>query len=194
MARVMQNRPGEMWMNIGVDRYLDMVPARFRPGLGLRPGAQRPDLEDGTGPVFDGLYASVAAHAGLGFNVVVDVGHHHRYCRRGSTLIYPVRQLAGLAVWWVGIRCPVSVIQERRRLTGYPVGEAEASWEAAVHDAGLYDLVVDRAAEAIYRQLGGPPAAMTEIARWIANRVPSRGNTCDIISTSRPEDEGDRGG
>jgi len=34
------------WMNLGVDTFVRQVtPARYRPGIGLRPGGERPDLE-----------------------------------------------------------------------------------------------------------------------------------------------------
>lgn len=34
------------WMNLGVDVFArSMTPERFRPGIGLRPDGERPDLE-----------------------------------------------------------------------------------------------------------------------------------------------------
>jgi chloramphenicol 3-O phosphotransferase len=34
------------WMNLGVDVLVRQVtPPRYRPGIGLRPGGERPDLE-----------------------------------------------------------------------------------------------------------------------------------------------------
>jgi chloramphenicol 3-O-phosphotransferase len=46
-------------MNMGVDRFMQMTPARYQPGIGLRPGGERPDLE----PLVAILYA---AFGGLG--------------------------------------------------------------------------------------------------------------------------------
>src|SRR5450755_2019089 len=34
-----------VWMNLGVDRFKPMTPERYQPGIGLRPGGERPDLE-----------------------------------------------------------------------------------------------------------------------------------------------------
>ena len=34
-----------VWMNLGVDRFMQMTPARYLPGIGLRPGGERPDIE-----------------------------------------------------------------------------------------------------------------------------------------------------
>jgi len=34
-----------LWMNLGVDRFMQCTPARYLPGIGLRPGGERPDIE-----------------------------------------------------------------------------------------------------------------------------------------------------
>ena len=56
-----------------------LIPARVRPGIGLRPGGERPDLEDVVVLCSTRLYAAVAAWSRAGSNVVVDVGHHDDY-------------------------------------------------------------------------------------------------------------------
>ena len=56
-----------------------MIPARLRPGIGLRPGGERPDLEDAVVALFGALYAAVVAWSRSGLDVVVDVGHHDDY-------------------------------------------------------------------------------------------------------------------
>jgi chloramphenicol 3-O phosphotransferase len=45
IATVIQNSFAGVWMNFGVDRFTSMIPARYQPGIGLRPGGERPDLE-----------------------------------------------------------------------------------------------------------------------------------------------------
>lgn len=65
-----------MWMNLGVDRFKQMTPERFQPGLGLRPGGERPDLEHLVVAAYRGMYDAIATHSRLGFNVVVDAVHH----------------------------------------------------------------------------------------------------------------------
>lgn len=195
IAHALQARSDGNWMNIGVDRYLDMIPPHLRPGLGLRPGGERPDLEIWVAAMFEGLYATVAAHAGLGFDVVVDVGHHGRYLRLGPTIAYPVRRLRGLSVWWVGVRCPVPVIRERRRRTGYPVGDAAERWEEAVHDPGLYDLSVDTAAldaetaaeKILDRIRADEPRAMAEISGWLEEHESGARLSCVHVRTERSE-------
>ena len=43
-----------VWMNLGGARGRAMTPARYQPGIGLRPGGERPDLD----PLVPTLYAA----------------------------------------------------------------------------------------------------------------------------------------
>ena len=70
--------PG-VWMNLGVDAFMATTPERYRPGIGLRPGGERPDLEPLIARLYPAMYESIAAHSRAGVNVVVDVGHHDSY-------------------------------------------------------------------------------------------------------------------
>lgn len=45
IANVIQDTFDGVWMNVGVDHFMQMTPKRYRPGIGLRPGGERPDLE-----------------------------------------------------------------------------------------------------------------------------------------------------
>ncbi|MCU0502603.1 MAG: chloramphenicol phosphotransferase, partial [Anaerolineae bacterium] len=44
IAAAIQQTFDGVWMNLGVDRFMQMTPARYLPGIGLRPGGERPDL------------------------------------------------------------------------------------------------------------------------------------------------------
>src|SRR5690606_23673349 len=79
IANVIQESYEGLWMNIGVDHYMKMIPQRFQPGIGLRPGGERPDLEPYIVQMYIAMYETIAAHSRLGLNVVVDVGHHDGY-------------------------------------------------------------------------------------------------------------------
>lgn len=174
------------WMNLGVDAFVRHVtPKRYRPGMGLRPGEKGHALEPLVPTFYAALYESIAAHSRLGLNVVVDVGHHD-----GQILADSARRLAGLPVLFVGVRCPIEVIMERRdagqvgREGGYATGStAEAipppvrSWQREVHIPGVYDLEVDTSvltpeecAEVIRRRLeSGPrPSAFQKLAEGSA--------------------------
>jgi chloramphenicol 3-O phosphotransferase len=145
------------WMNLGVDVFARLVtPPRYRPGIGLRPGAGRAEVEALVPAFYAALYDSVAAHARQGLNVVVDVGHHEAYSQRLSVLSDAARRLAGLPVLFVGVRCPLEVIMGRRdegqqdRDGTYEtsdrsgaVPDAVRRWQHDVHQGHLYDLEVD---------------------------------------------------
>ncbi len=45
IAQAIQDSFEGLWMNLGVDSYARITPPRYRPGIGLRPGSERPDLE-----------------------------------------------------------------------------------------------------------------------------------------------------
>jgi chloramphenicol 3-O phosphotransferase len=166
------------WMNLGVDVARGMTPPRYQPGIGLRPGEPDHAAAPLVATLYAALYESIAAHAGAGLNVVVDVGHHD-----GAVLADCARRLDGLPVLFVGVRCPVETIMERRRgsapggyataAPGEPVPEPILRWQSEVHVPGVYDLEVDTSelrpdacAAAIRRRLeGGPtPTAFAQLA------------------------------
>ncbi len=163
-----------LWMNLGVDRFMQMTPARFLPGIGLRPGGERQDIEPLIPVLYRALYESIAAHSRLGLNVVVDVGHHDGYATHQGILMECARSLSGLPVLFVGVRCPLEIIMERRRNTGWnegvpadaPVPRPVRLWQRDVHIPGIYDLEVDTSVlspgecvEVIRRRLETGPAA-----------------------------------
>ena len=187
IATAMQGSYSGIWMNLGVDAFSgDVIPEELWPGIGLRPGGERPDLEAHLPVLFDALYGSVVALSHLGLNVAVDVGHHDDYSRPLGILTHVAQELADLPAYFVGVRCPVEVVM-RRREAGEPgrddryvrsgpdgaVPEPVLRWQRAVHDPGIYDLEVDTAAQspeecavAIRARLDeGPPRAFPELAR-----------------------------
>ncbi len=140
-----------IWMNLGVDRLMQCTPARYLPGIGLRPGGERQDIEAFVPILYRALYDSIAAHSRLGLNVVVDVGHHDAYAVPHGVLYDCARRLSGLPVLFVGVRCPIETIMERRRNTLWssidttltPIPEPVRLWQREVHIPGIYDLEVD---------------------------------------------------
>jgi chloramphenicol 3-O phosphotransferase len=153
IAAVIQNTFDGVWMNLGVDRFMPAAPERIQPGIGLRPGGERPDLEPLIVILYRAMYESIAAHCRLGLNVVVDVGHHDAYSVPQGILPDCARRLTGLPVLFVGVRCPIEVVMERRRAT-WGAGRADEGpvpgpvrrWQQAVHVPGIYDLEVDTSA------------------------------------------------
>jgi chloramphenicol 3-O phosphotransferase len=180
IAAAIQQTFDGVWMNLGVDRFMQMTPARYLPGIGLRPGGERPDIERLVPILYHAMYESIAAHSRLGLNVVVDVGHHDAYAVPRGILPDCARRLSGLPVWFVGVRCPIEIIMERRRATwgdssatDAPVPQPVRLWQQAVHIPGIYDFEVDTSvltpeecAVVIRQHLeqGQPPSAFQRLA------------------------------
>ncbi len=147
----LQERGPDVWINLGVDWSRRSLPERYQPGIGLRPGGERPDLEDLVVRLYDALYESIAAHARLGFDVVVDVGHHDDYSQHRDILGRCARLVEGLPVLFVGVHCPLEEIWRRREATWGQSREAADDelvraverWQKAVHAGLTYDMVVD---------------------------------------------------
>jgi chloramphenicol 3-O phosphotransferase len=162
-------------MHLGADASIAATPPDLQPGVGLRPGGERPDLEEAVVALYAALYESVAAHARLGFDVVVDAGHHESYARPRHVLRSCAQRLVGIEVLFVGVRCPLEVVWERRRVTwgqdrttAAPELEAAVQrWQDAVNTVA-YDLEVDTgdaspaacAVTIVERLASGPPGTV----------------------------------
>lgn len=173
IVAAIQRRFEGVWMNLGVDLFMQMTPERFRPGIGLRPGGERPDLEPLVVTLYSAMYDAIAAHSRSGLNVVVDAVHHDSYSVPRGILPACARKVQGLPVLFVGVHCPLEVVMERRRATwggvGYQQGGSIADpvslWQEAVHTPGSYDLEVDTSvlssddcAELIHQRLENGPS------------------------------------
>jgi chloramphenicol 3-O phosphotransferase len=157
------------WMNLGVDVARAMTPPRYQPGVGLRPGEEAHPVAPLVPTFYMALYDSIAAHSKVGANVVVDVGHHN-----AEILVECARRLNGLPVLFVGVRCPIEVVMERRQAspsssyaTGSPKNPIPAPvrrWQHDVHVPGVYDLEVDSS-------LLNPEQCADAIRRWLEDDV-----------------------
>ena len=181
VVKAIQDTFEGVWMNLGVDVFArGVTPKRYQPGIGLRPGpglgfgGDAPELEPLVPRFYAAMYESIAAHSRQGLNVVTDVGHHGAI--HPGILPNCARQLEGLPVLFVGVRCPIKEIMKRRnqadRESGYVVGTDDEPvpppvvlWQEEVHKPGIYDLEVDTSllsphdcAEEIRQRLAeGPP-------------------------------------
>lgn len=178
------------WMNLGVDVHARHVtPPRYQPGIGLRPGSERPEVAALMPKLYAALYESIAAHSRQGLNVVVDVGHHGDDPSSRDILRDCARRLRGLPVLMVGVQCPIAVIMQRRNagqegregqyVTGVPDSPIPAPvrlWQDAVHRPGIYDIEVDtsvlppaQCADVIRRRLETPDSGPSACERLAAN-------------------------
>ncbi len=177
IVQVIQERFDGPWMNLGIDTFISCVtPERYRPGVGLRPGpggdlpfgGEAPELEPLVPVFYAAMYDSIAAHSRLGLDVVADVAHHGAI--HPGLLSDCARRLEGLPVLFVGVRCPIEVIMERRNAgqpgregmyargsTEQPVPPPVLLWQQEVHKPGIYDLEVDMSQ--------GSPAECAEIIK-----------------------------
>lgn len=172
IVRAMQETLEGRWINLGVDGQNRALPEQLKPGIGLRPGGERPDLEPAVERLYRALYDAIAAHARQGFDIVADLGHHDDYSRPLGILPACARRLEGFSVLFVGVFCPIEIIMERRNAdpqggfyaAGPGVPEPVRRWQEAVHRPGIYDLSVDTGvlsaedcAAVIGRALADPP-------------------------------------
>lgn len=142
IAAVIQETFEGVWMNLGVDVARQATPPRLQPGIGLRPGEPDHAAAPHVPLLYAALYEAVAAHSRLGLNVVVDVAHHD------AAVVADARErLTGLPVLFVGVRCPLEVIVQRRAASEpgrYLVdGPPVRRWQEAVHGDWTYDLELD---------------------------------------------------
>lgn len=140
------------WTNLGVETSRADTPAALQPGIGLRPGGERPDVEDALPGLLATLVDEVAGRSRAGHAVVVDLGLHEGHSRPLGLWIVVADGLAGLPTWVVGVRCPLDEIVRRRQESGVgyealgadgTVSPAVLRWQEAVHRPGRYDLEVD---------------------------------------------------
>ena len=169
-------------MNLGVDIFCRLVtPEEYQPGIGLRPGGERPDLEPLIVASYVAMYESIAAHSRQGFNVVVDVGHHDGYSEPLDILSRCARSLKNLPVLFVGVHCSPDEVMKRRKVSGgkYETGTIDDTfpvtvrrWQDHVHRGVKYDLELDttslgpaRCAELIRERLdsGTPGSAFHQL-------------------------------
>jgi chloramphenicol 3-O phosphotransferase len=187
IVAVFQSMTAVPWMNLGVDVFSEYVtPPAYRPGIGLRPGRERPEIQELLPALFAAVYDSMAAHSRQGLNVICDIEHHDAYAKPLHVLRDCARRVRDLPALFVGVRCPLDVILQRRDATwpgwrrDLPIVETEAGpvpepalrWQEEVHRPGIYDVEVDTselgpedcAAAILSRAAAAPPAAFTRLA------------------------------
>jgi chloramphenicol 3-O phosphotransferase len=179
IAAVLQETFDGVWMNLGVDVAREATPPRYQPGIGLRPGEPGHPAAAVMPLLYAGWYEAIAAHSRAGLNVVAEFGHYD-----AAILVDSARRLEGLPAYFVGVRCPIEVIMERRNASPpgrYAVGSAEEPvpppvqrWQDQVHVPGVYDLEVDTSvltpaecAAAIKDRLARAPWAFAQLAKGV---------------------------
>lgn len=152
IARALQAR-GD-WLAFGVDAMMAMTPPHLQPGIGLRPGGERPDLEDFVQRSYAALFDALAAISDQGLDVVSDIGLHDSYSRPLGITDRLIETLGALPILRVGVLCPIETIMARRNAdpqgghyaSGNTVPAPVQRWQDTVHAGKRYDLEVDTSA------------------------------------------------
>ena len=158
IATSLQETLTEPFLCVGADWYLYTLPRRYfgvdpAPGTLAADGFQWLTRSDGqatwyeiaAGPLghraMDAAQRATATLARAGMNLIVD-----------EVLLYPdwllsyLRVLGGIDVLFVGVHCPLAVLEEGERLRGdRRMGQARGHHER-VHAHRLYDVEVDTSA------------------------------------------------
>ena len=142
--------PGN-WLNTGVDSLMATLPPALMPGIGLRPGGERPDLEPAVAKLYDLLFATIRLQAEAGFDVIADLGIHDDYAAPLGILDRAATTLGPLGALLIGVDCDIDEIMRRRNAD--PQGGFYASgdtppppvlrWQEGVHRGKDYDLRLD---------------------------------------------------
>lgn len=178
IARELQRLLPELYLHTGIDHFFRMLPPQY---LGTESPADQgfrwvpppPGSETGVtievGPVgqrmIAGYHRAVAALAAAGNQLIVD-----------EVLLDPawlrdwMDVLAPFPVLFVGVRCPLHVVERRERGRGdRAVGQARGHF-GIVHAHGDYDVEVDTSqadasscATRIVRALAAPPGAFARL-------------------------------
>ena len=170
LARAIQSTIPGTWLNTGVDSFMATLPPGLMPGIGLRPGGERPDLEPDVAKLYDLLFATIRLQAEAGFDVVADLGLHEDYSTPLGILDRAASTLGPIGALLVGIDCDIDEIMRRRNADPqggfYATGETPPPpvlrWQEGVHRDKTYDLRLDMGRLA-------PEDGVAQIAALLAN-------------------------
>lgn len=150
LVRAVQRQVPGVWLNPGVDAMAAMLPEALRPGIGLRPGGERSDLEPMVAALYAVLFDTIAAQARAGFDVIVDLGLHDDYAAPLDVMGLLEDRLEGFSRLFVGVFCGLDTIMARRNAdpqggfyaSGPGVPAPVRRWQEAVHRGKAYDLTL----------------------------------------------------
>jgi chloramphenicol 3-O phosphotransferase len=141
IARCLQAVLPDPWLAVGVDLFIEMMPASME---GSDAGIQfAPDGGVIVGPEFrrlqDAWMEGVAATARAGARMIVD----DVFLGGAASQERWQKVLAGLDVLWVGVRCESAVAAGREIARGDRVQGMAALQAEVAHQGVIYDLEVD---------------------------------------------------
>lgn len=146
----------EVWptplLHVGVDTFLDMLPARFcGEGEEARVGLQFVPIETEAGPVveirqgeyakrlFRGMVGAIGTLARARNDMIVD-----EVLFGDELLKHYIRELLGQTVYFVAITCPIEIVERRERERGDRfINSAKAQLPLVHGPTRQYDLELD---------------------------------------------------
>ena len=135
IAKALQQQLTAPYMLVSIDGFFHMYPEKFLSPKSEEDAQVLVALIPG---VVSGLHASVAALAKTGNNIIVD-----HVLQEDGWLQECVEKWTGLDVLFVGVKCPLVIVEQRERDRGNRnIGTARHQFER-VHAHGLYDVEVD---------------------------------------------------
>jgi chloramphenicol 3-O phosphotransferase len=147
IAKALQRMMDAPYLLVGIDTFVFALPKQYLNAPLWHEVYEYLWSEDGsltikTGPLgyqlMSGMHRSIAALARTGFNIIVD---HVLLDRR--PLMECVDVLSDFDVLFVGVRCPLEVVEQREReRKDRTLGQARAQYHV-VHSHAIYDLEVD---------------------------------------------------
>lgn len=153
LARAIQKDVPGNWLLLGVDSQMASLPPQFMPGIGLRPGGERPDLEPEVVRLYQLLFDTIRLSAKAGFDIIVDLGMHEDYSAPLGILDRAAQTLGAWRPLFIGIDCAIEEIMRRRNaapnsISGTYLGgdtppPPVLRWQKAVHAGKDYDLRLD---------------------------------------------------
>ena len=183
LALKLQQLLDEPFQHMALDQFRDGLPGRYRgfnspedtpgaQGLNIVPvqrgGEAMTEIQFGAhgSQVLAGMRRAVAAFAAAGNNVIID-----DLLFEPEMLTDYVDALDGFAVWFVGVRCSLEVVNAREasRIGRFP-GTAEAHFHEVHAHGAAYDVEVDTSdarpracAEQIIRRMETAPEAFARL-------------------------------
>lgn len=147
IARSIQDKSSDLWLNFGVDTFIDMIPSQkqeqyFKFIHGQNERGHQVSIETGIEgkKLFDVMPKFAELLADQGNNLLID-----EVLLNERALKTYVQQLKKYTVYYIGVLCDLSVLQEREVLRGDRVLGLSNGQIDRVHHGILnsYDLTVD---------------------------------------------------
>lgn len=166
IVRALQDRLEPPYLEMGLDRFIFMLPRRYLKRPLWDDVLGRADHAGAAGRLLiSGMQQAIAAAARTGLNVIAD----HVLVEK-DWVDECARLFADLRAYLIGVQCPLGVVEEREsRRRDRTLGQARIQFPL-IHRYAVYDLEVDtfrlspeECAERIIARLETPPAAFRRL-------------------------------